>query len=115
MLFYKIKSLQRRLIAKKYGFLASLYLTANPFVLANTEALIKKEKNLIFLKSLGKKIPKIISFIFLIIIIYFIVTFILDIFSLYFKSFYENSDLDKQYGLKFLEVVSICINKYIFY
>ena len=44
MLLYKIKSLQRRLIAKKYGFLASLYLTANPFALANGEILMRKEK-----------------------------------------------------------------------
>lgn len=111
MLFYKIKSLQRRLIAKKYGFLASLYLTANPFALANGEILMRKEKNLIFFKNLGKKFPTIISSIVFILLIYYVITFSLEVYGLYAKNFYIDNTLNEKHALTLFETIVIVINK----
>ena len=111
MLFYKIKSLQRKLIAKKYGFLAALYLTVNPFALTNGEVLIRKEKNLIFFKKLGKKFPTILSSIIFILIIYYLITFTLEVYGLYVKNFYNDDTLNDKYALTILEIIIIIINK----
>ena len=87
MLFFKIKSLQRKLIAKKYGFLASIYLTINPFVLVDKEILEKKQKHLVMLDIVWKNLVLFLGYFFIFCILFFLGIFIWELYDIYFNSF----------------------------
>ena len=106
MLFFKIKSLQRKLIAKKYGFLASIYLTINPFVLVDKEILEKKQKHLVMLDIVWKNLVLFLGYFFILSLLFFLGIFIWELYDIYFNSFYK---------ITFYEFCIYFVEKYLFF